>query len=56
MTDDLQKKMQALMYALTKNAARESYSDFLDYLGINDEDYEEIKKAWEEKLGVKPYI
>lgn len=52
----LQKKMQRLMYALTKNAARSSYSDFLEELSISDEDYEEIKAIWLDKLGVKPYV
>lgn len=48
--------MQKLMYALTKEAARSSYQDFLDNLGITDEDYERIKAEWKEKLGITPYI
>jgi hypothetical protein len=54
--EDLKLKMQELMYALTKNAARASYSDFLEGLGIDDNMYNKIKKEWEEKLGVKPYV
>lgn len=56
MDEDLQKKMQKIMYALTKNAARNSYAEFLEDWGISDDDYEEIKKVWEEKLGIKPYV
>lgn len=56
MNEDLQKKMQTIMYALTKNAARNSYLEFLDDWGISEEDYDEITKVWEEKLGVKPYV
>lgn len=56
MNEDLQKKMQTIMYALTKNAAETSYSEFLEEWGVSDEDYNEIKKVWAEKLGVKPYV
>jgi hypothetical protein len=52
----LQEKMQRLMYALTKHAARDSYADFLDWLEITDDDYEQIKAVWKEQLGVKPYV
>ena len=56
MTDELQKKVQTLMYMLTKNAARNSYTEFLEDCGIDDDDYDEIKKIWQEKLGIKPYV
>ena len=56
MNEELKLKMQRLMYALTKNAAKSSYSDFLEDLGIDDDMYEEIKKEWKEKLGVRPYV
>lgn len=56
MNIELQEKMQRLMYFLTKNAARSSYSDFLEELNISDEDYREIKSIWLDKLGVKPYV
>jgi hypothetical protein len=56
MNEYLQKKMQAIMYALTKNAARNSYSEFLEDLDIGEEDYEEIKQVWKDKLGVEPYV
>lgn len=56
MDDEIQKKMQTLMYFLTKNAARQSYAEFLEDLNITEEDYEEIKALWKEKLGVTPYV
>ena len=52
----LQEKMQSLMYALTKNAARTSYADFLEDLDISDDEYDQIKTIWKEKLGIKPYV
>lgn len=56
MNEELQKKMQRLMYYLTKNAAMQSYSEFLEELDISEEDYQEIKEIWWDKLGVKPYV
>ncbi len=55
MDKDLQKKMQDLMYRLTKEAARTSYRDVLENCGISEEDYEKIKDIWGEKLGIVPY-
>jgi hypothetical protein len=54
--DSLQKKMQSLMYYLTKEAARTSYREFLEFLDINEDEYIQIKSIWKEKLGVKPYV
>ena len=56
MDEELQKKMQLLMYFLTKTAARNSYSEFLNNLDITEEDYVKIKNEWKTKLGVKPYV
>ena len=56
MKEDLQEKMQRLMYALIKNAARYSYKEFLEELEISEDDYKEIKKIWAEKLNIEPYI
>lgn len=56
MNEELQKKMQRLMYFLTKNAARESFMDFLEYSDISEEDYQEIKREWKDKLGITPYV
>lgn len=55
MKEDLKNKMQTMMYALTKEAARSSFSEFREDWGISDEDYILIKKVWAEKLGIKPY-
>jgi len=56
MPEELQKKMQSLMYSLTKNAARDSYREFLEYLEISDEEYDQIKEIWKDLLGVTPYV
>ncbi|WON77545.1 hypothetical protein [Serratia sp. UGAL515B_01] len=47
-------KLQALIYALGKEAARNSFNDFLEDLGITDEEYEEICKFLSQ-FGVKTY-
>jgi hypothetical protein len=52
---ELQKKMQDLMYRLTKEAARTNYHEFLENCGISEEDYEKIKDIWGKKLGIVPY-
>ena len=56
MEEELQKKMQRLMYSLTKDAARSSYAEYLEELNISDEEYMKIKKVWLDKLGIKPYV
>ena len=56
MSEELQKKMQLLMYCLTKDAARYSYKNFLEMLDIGEDDYKLIKAEWKEKLGVTPYV
>ena len=56
MDEELQKKMQTLMYYLTKEAARMSYREFLEFCDISDEDYAKIKEVWKERLGIKPYV
>lgn len=56
MDDDIQTKMQNLMYGLTKHAAMHSYRDFLEFWGISETEYAEIKRIWKEKLGVEPYV
>jgi DNA-directed RNA polymerase subunit N (RpoN/RPB10) len=47
-------KLQELMYALTKNAARNSFNEFLEDWGITRPEYEEIKEFISD-LGVKTY-
>lgn len=56
MTPEQQEKMQTMMYALTKNAARMSYVEFKEEWGITEEDYKDIKKTWKKKLGITPYV
>ncbi len=55
MSDELQKKMQTLMYYLTKQAARHSYREVLEHCDITDEEYEQIRAIWKERLGITPY-
>lgn len=49
-------KMQKLMYALTKTAAQRDYSDYLKNLEITENDYDEIKRIWKERLNITPYV
>lgn len=55
-SEHINKKMQTIMYALTKEAARFSYKEWREEWGITNEEYVEIKKIWKEKLGIKPYV
>ncbi|WP_165572530.1 hypothetical protein [Pectobacterium brasiliense] len=48
------KGFSTLMYALTKNAARNSFVEFLDEWGIKKEEYEEISKFLAEN-NIKTY-
>lgn len=45
-----------LMYALTKEAARNSFVEFLETWEISNKDYAEIKKHLNEAYGVKTYV
>jgi len=51
MSENLKKKMNTLMYHLTKNAAQWSFVEFLSSIDISEEEYSEIKKEWE-KIGI----
>lgn len=51
-SEALQKKMQNLMYYLTKEAARTSYREFLEFLDINEDEYIQIKSI---ANGAKPF-
>ena len=56
MNKELTKKMNALMYDLTKMAARDSFTEFLGGLDITAEEYQEIKAEWA-KIGInKTYL
>jgi len=45
-----------LMYALTKDAARSSFIEYLAELEISEEDYHAISKHLHETYGVKTYV
>jgi len=53
---DINKKMQRLLYQLTKDAARNSFSEYLELLGITKDEYEQIKNILKEKLNVDLYV
>lgn len=56
MESELLEKMNNLMYFLVKDAARQSFSEFLEDLDISHDEYEEIKAEWK-KIGIsKTYI
>jgi len=56
MEDKLKEKMNTLMYFLTKNAARVCFDEFLEEIGISEDEYEDIKSEFE-KFGItKTYI
>jgi orotate phosphoribosyltransferase-like protein len=56
MNDELKEKMNTLMYFLTKEAARSSFVEFIEDIGISDEDYKDIKAEWK-KIGItKTYV
>lgn len=50
------KVFSQLMYALTKQAARESFVEFLDNWGIAEEDYDAIRDYLKETYGVRTYV
>lgn len=50
-------KLNNLMYALTKHAARNSFVEFLEEWGLSEEDYTEVKAYLNSNLGeVKTYL
>lgn len=56
MNNELLKKMNSLMYAFTKEAARESFIVFLRYSDISMEEYKLIKEE-RAKIGItKTYL
>ncbi|MDF7242982.1 hypothetical protein ACUJ8S_00705 [Proteus mirabilis] len=48
-------KLQTLMYYLTKEAARNSFMEFLEDIEISKEEYDEIKE-WFKQFDIKPYV
>lgn len=53
---DINKKMQKLLYRLTKDAAKSSFSEYLEYLDISWDEYKTIKNILKEKLNVDLYV
>ena len=53
---DINKKLQRLLYCLTKDAARNSFSEYLECLDITQDEYEQIKNILKEKLNVDLYV
>ena len=51
MTNERKEKMNTLMYYLVKCAALNSFTDFLDNIGVSMEEYQEFKKELE-KIGI----
>lgn len=49
-------KFETLMYFLLKEAARESFVDFLDDIGLTEKDYNDIKAHIETTYDVKLYL
>ncbi|MEY0039244.1 hypothetical protein AB7W68_18350 [Providencia rettgeri] len=48
-------KLQNFIYYLTKDAARNSFNDWLEDAGISYEEYGEIKE-WFKQFDIKPYV
>ena len=53
---DINKKMQKLLYRLTKDAAKSSFIEYLVYLDISWDEYKTIKSIQKEKLNVDLYV
>lgn len=53
MNEHMQAKMETLMYALTKEAARSSFIEWLETWGLNHEEYKILKQEWIDKLNIK---
>ena len=54
---DITKKMQKLLYRLTKDAAKSScFSEYLEYLDISWDEYATIKNILKESLNVDLYV
>ena len=47
----IETKMNRLVYSLTKDAARDSFKEYLEGLDITNEEYKKIKEEWE-KIGI----
>tara|TARA_R110000850_G_C9673720_1_gene437087 strand:+ start:27 stop:200 length:174 start_codon:yes stop_codon:yes gene_type:complete len=53
MTEDLRKKANMMFYWLTKCAARDSFVEFLEEAGLNQDEWEQIKSEITSKTGIE---
>lgn len=56
MNKDNKEAFNKMMYAMTKQAAKHSFIEFLEELEITEEQYEDIKKELFDKYETKMYI
>ena len=55
--ENIDKEMfSRIMYALTKNAARSSFVDFLEVWDIPQDEYDKVREYLKETYGVKTYV
>jgi hypothetical protein len=50
------KKFETLMYFLIKDVAKYNFYEFLEEIGLTDDDYEHIKNYLSETYGIKMYL
>ena len=53
---ELRDKFSSLMYAFTKNAARDSFMEFLEYNDVTHEEWQKIKEHLKKTYGVDTYV
>ena len=53
MNDDLKTKAETMFYFLTKEAARNSFAEFLEENDVTDDEWQSIKAHITEKTGIK---
>lgn len=52
MSDELRLKANRLMYRFTKDAARQSFAEYLEDSEVTDEEWDAIKAEFKDKLGI----
>jgi 5-bromo-4-chloroindolyl phosphate hydrolysis protein len=50
------KKLETLLYFMTKKASNDSFVDFLENIGLTWEDYVEIREHFKETYGIQTYL
>jgi len=55
MNDDLIQKANSLFYALTKDAARNSFIEYLEDSGATQDEWQEIKSEITSKTGIESF-